>query len=187
MRLKVRHGINGMNWNQEKSLWSFKKVQMGKIWFALFWGREKPWSSWNFGNLHKLSILQYWLSWRLKFPNPGCRKEKTFCRKYYNARPWTSLKIIDHVAYLDWTVTLHWLYSSCFHLFRQIKDWLYWHFPVNNLFISAVKSVLPSLVHIFKSVACRCLFITDKNVFTIVVTGKIVFCGKEMNIKVINK
>lgn len=138
MRLKVRHGIKGMNWNQEKSLWSFKKVQDAisvENMICTVLGKRKT-----------MILLEFWeltqtvniiiVSWRLKFPDPGWRKEKTFCRKHYNARPWTSLKIMDHVAYLDWTVTLHWLYSSCFHLFSEIKiDYIDIFLSITYLFL----------------------------------------------------
>jgi histone-lysine N-methyltransferase SETMAR len=71
-------------------------------------------------------------------------KKTTFLLEHNNARPHTSLKTVEHIANLGWTVLPHPSYSldlapSDFHLFGPIKDGLHRHFPSNDAVIRAVK------------------------------------------------
>ena len=105
------------------------------------------------------------LSWRLEFPQSIQRKRQPFSS---NTRPHTSLKTIEHIADLGWTVlpypqdTLD-LVPPDFHVSGMMKNGLHGqHFPGNSAVIAAVKRSSP-LVQIFLSVACRFLFTADKN------------------------
>ena len=72
-------------------------------------------------------------------------KKTTFLLQHDNARPHASLKTVEHIVKLGWTVLPHPSYSldlapSDFHLFRPMKDGLCGqHFPSNNVIIAAVK------------------------------------------------
>ena len=72
-------------------------------------------------------------------------KKTTFLLQHDNARRHTSLKTVEHIANLGWTVLPHPPYSldlapSDFHLFRLIKDGLHGqHFSSNEVVIAAVK------------------------------------------------
>ena len=105
------------------------------------------------------------LSWRLEFPQSIQRKRQPFSS---NARPHTSLKTIEHIASLGWTVlpypqdTLD-LLPPDFHVSGMMKNGLHGQqFSGNSAMIAAVKRSSP-LVQIFLSVACRFLFTADKN------------------------
>jgi len=70
-------------------------------------------------------------------------KKANFLLKHINTKPHTSLKTVEHIANLGWTVLP--LYSSDltltgFYLFMLMKDGLCWQlFSSNNTFIAAVK------------------------------------------------
>ena len=72
-------------------------------------------------------------------------KKTIFFLQHDNARPQTSLKTVEHIVNLGWTVVPHPPYSldlapSDFHLFGPMKDGLCGqHFPSNNAIIRAVK------------------------------------------------
>jgi len=71
-------------------------------------------------------------------------KKTTFLLEHDNARPHTSLKTVEHIANLGWTVLPHPPYSpglapSDFHLFGLMKDGLRGHFPSNDAVVRAVK------------------------------------------------
>ena len=73
------------------------------------------------------------------------QKKIIFLLQHDNARPHASLKTVEHIVKLGWTVLPHPSYSpdlvpSDFHLFRPMKDGLCGqHFPSNNVVIAAVK------------------------------------------------
>jgi len=73
------------------------------------------------------------------------KKKTTFLLQHDNARPHTSLKTVEHIANLGWTVLPHPPYSpdlapSDFHLFGPMKDGLRGqHFPSNDAVVRAVK------------------------------------------------
>ena len=78
---------------------------------------------------------------KLKARIPRVRPEKktTFPLQQDNASPHTSLKTVEHIVILGWTVVPHPPYSpdlahSDFHLFGPMKD-----FPSNNAVVRAVK------------------------------------------------
>ena len=72
-------------------------------------------------------------------------KKTTFLLQHDNARPHTSLKTVEHIANLGWTVLPHPTYSpdlapSDFHLLGLMKDGLHGqHFPSNDAVVRAVK------------------------------------------------
>jgi len=72
-------------------------------------------------------------------------KKTTFLFQYDNARPHTSLKTVEHIVNLGWTVVPHSPYSpdlapSGFHLFGPMKDGLRWqYFSSKDAVIPAVK------------------------------------------------
>ena len=72
-------------------------------------------------------------------------KKTTFLLQHDNARPHTSLKTVENIANLGWTVLPHPPYSpdlapSNFHLFGPMKDGLRGqHFPSNDVIVRAVK------------------------------------------------
>ena len=72
-------------------------------------------------------------------------KKTTFLLQHDNARPHTSLKTVEHIVHLGWTVIPHPPYSpdlapSDFHLFRPMKDELHGqHFPSYDAVVRAVK------------------------------------------------
>jgi len=73
------------------------------------------------------------------------REEDNLSLAIDNARPHTSLKTVEHIANLGWTVLPHPPFSpdlapSDFHLFGPIKDGLRGqHFPSNDAVVRAVK------------------------------------------------
>jgi len=117
-------------------------------WCALSFGIGKGWSFWISLDPDKPSTLtatsQRWLSWRLEFPVRP-EKKTTFLLQYDNARPHTSLKTMEHIVRLAWTVIPHPprspdLAPSDFHLFRLMKDGLHGqHFPSYDAVVWAVK------------------------------------------------
>ena len=72
-------------------------------------------------------------------------KKTTFLLQHDNARPHTSLKTVEHIVSLGWTVVPHPPYSpdlvpSDFHLFGLMKDGLRGqHFRSNDAVVRAVK------------------------------------------------
>jgi len=72
-------------------------------------------------------------------------KKTTFLLQHDNARPHTSLKTVEHIVNLGWTVVPHPLYSpdlapSDFHLFGLMKDGLRGqHFPSYDTVVQPVK------------------------------------------------
>jgi hypothetical protein len=72
-------------------------------------------------------------------------KSKTFLLQHDNARPHTSLKTVEHIVNLGWTVLLHPPYSpdlapSDFRLFGPMKDGLRGqHFPNYDAAVRTVK------------------------------------------------
>ena len=72
-------------------------------------------------------------------------KKTTFLLQHDNAKPHTSLKTVEHIVNLGWTVIPHPLYSpylapSDVHLFRPMKDGLRGqHLPSNEAVVRAVK------------------------------------------------
>jgi len=81
---------------------------------------------------------------KLKAQISRVRPEKkiTFLLQHDNARPHTSLRTMEHIDNLGWTVLPHPLYSldlapSDFHLFGAKKDGLHGqHFPSNDSHMS---------------------------------------------------
>ena len=72
------------------------------------------------------------------------QKKTTFLLQHDNARPHTSLKTVEHIVNLGWTVVTHPQHSldlapSDFHLFRPLKDGLCGHFPSKYAVVQAVK------------------------------------------------
>jgi len=73
------------------------------------------------------------------------KKKTTFLLQHDNVRPHTSLKTVEHIANLGWTVLPHPPYSpdlapSDFHLFGPMKDGLRGqHFPSNDAVVRAVE------------------------------------------------
>jgi histone-lysine N-methyltransferase SETMAR len=72
-------------------------------------------------------------------------KEKTFPLQQDNTTPHNSLKTVEHIVNLGWTVVPHPPYSldlapSDFHLFELMKDGLHGqHSPSNDAIVRAVK------------------------------------------------
>jgi len=77
-------------------------------------------------------------------------EKKTTFLLQHDARPHTSLKTVEHIASLGWTVLPHPPYSldlapSVFHLFGPMKDGLRGqHFPSNDAVVQAVKQWVTS-------------------------------------------
>jgi len=71
------------------------------------------------------------------------KKKTTFLWQHYNAMPHTTLKTLEHIANLGWTVLPYPPYSpdlapSDFHLFGPMKDGLReQHFPSNDSIVRA--------------------------------------------------
>jgi len=169
MRLKVtvswiasspvtKRGVTTTSQSQNSSPWSgdmwiqiksSRRCPQQVKWCALSFGIGKGWSFWISLNPDKPLTLtatsQCWLSWRLEFPESGQRRRHPFSCNTDNARPQTSLKPVEHIANLGWTVLPHPPYSpdlapSDFHLFGPMKDRLNGqHFPSNDAIVQAVK------------------------------------------------
>ena len=87
-------------------------------------------------------------------------KKTTFLLQNDNARPHTSLKTVEHIANLGWTVLPQPPYSpdlapSDFHLFGPMKDGQ--HFPGNDAVIRAVKQWATSACADFYECAMQAL------------------------------
>ena len=120
----------------------------GKVMCTVFWDRKgvilldflEPGQTINCDYyIAMLTKLKAWIS----IVRP--EKKTTFLLQHDNARPHTSLKTVDHIVNLDWTVLPHPPYSpylapSDFHLFGPMKDGLHGqHFPSNDAVVWAVK------------------------------------------------
>jgi len=114
---------------------------VGKVMCTVFWDRKgvillnflEPGQTIN--SDHYIVILT-----KLKARISRVRPEKkiTFLLQQDNTRPHTSLKTMEHIVILGWTVVPHPPFSpnlvrSDFHLFGPMKDGLHGqHFPSNN-------------------------------------------------------
>jgi len=140
-----------MEWRHVNSL-SKKKLKAlpsaGKVMCTVFWDRKgvilldfhEPGQTINSDRY--IAMLT-----KLKARISRVRPEKkiTFLLQHDKARPHTSLKTVEHIAILRWTVLPHPPYSpdlapSDFHLFGPMKYGLRTqHFPSNDAVVRAVK------------------------------------------------
>jgi len=87
---------------------------------------------------------------KLKAHTSRSEKKTTFQLKYCNTRPHTSLKTVEYIANLRWTVLPHTPYSpdlapSDFHLFRLMQDRILAQcLSSNNTITAAVKQWVTS-------------------------------------------
>ena len=96
---------------------------------------------------HIINSDLYIMTLTMKAPTSRMRTEKkmTFILHLDNTRLHTTLKNMEHIASLDWTVLQHQQYSlasapSDIHLFRPLKDGLsQQHFPSNYIITPTVK------------------------------------------------
>ena len=147
-----------MEWRHVNSP-SKKKFKMppsaGKVMCTVFWDRKGVilLDFLELGqtiNSYRYSATLTKLKARISRVRPA--KKTTFLPQNDNARPHTSLKTVEHIANLGWTVLPHPPYSldlapSDFHLFGPMKDGLRGqYFPNNDAVIQAVKQWAPPLV-----------------------------------------
>ena len=142
----------------------FKMPTVGKVMCTVFWDPAFPWTR-TINSDRYFAMLT-----KLKASISRARPDKktSFLLQHNNARTHTSLKTLEHIVNLGWTVILHPPYSldlalSDFCLFGPMKDGLRGqHFPSYAAIVQAVEQWAALLVQIFTSVACRFLFIAGK-------------------------
>jgi len=163
--------LQSMEWQHVNSP-SKEKFKMlpsrGKVMCTVVWDRKgvilldflEPGQTMN--SDHYIAMLTK-LKARISRVRP--EKKTTFLLQHDNARPHTSLKTVEHIVSLGWTVVPHPPYSpdlvpSDFHLFGLMKDGLHGqHFPSNNAIVRAVKQWATYTGADFMNAACGLLFI----------------------------
>lgn len=133
-----------MKWRHVNS--STEENFQGSKWCALLFGTGKVWNLWISWKSDKPSTLtatsSCLLNWKLELPKS---REEVFLQQHDNIRHRDSLKSVEHIVNLGWSVLPHSLYTlglvpSDFHLFGLMKDGLHGqHFPRNDAIIATVK------------------------------------------------